>query len=142
MTRTHLTLATLAVLGLAATQPARAQSYTPIPFAKTDNIYTNLNQQYPHSGTGTPGTGIGAPNQTSLFNPATYTSPNAVAGANQTTNGATFTIASGANGHDFVEVSGTALIVPTSIANVSQVSILVNSFSDRCQNKPLYRTAC
>ncbi len=131
MIRTHLTLATLAVTVLTAAQPAHAQSFTPVPFAKTDNIYTNLNQQYPHSGTGTPGSGVGTANQTFRFNPATYTSPNAVAGANKTTNGATFTIASDAAGHDFAEIgNGSSLVVPTSLAGVSQVSILVNGYNN------------
>src|SRR5579884_3152387 len=31
-------------------------------FNKSNNIYTNLDQEFPHTGTGTPGSGVGTPN--------------------------------------------------------------------------------
>lgn len=91
----------------------RAQVIFFTTWNKTNNIYTNLNQQYPASGTGVPGTGVGTANAMFLFDPTTYTSPNAVAGSNYATNGVTFSITSDASGHDFAEINtAQSLVIP------------------------------
>ena len=114
--------------GLSAAQ-AQTQTYLP-GFNKTNNIYTALNQQFPTTGTGTPGSGTGTPNAQFLFDPATYTSPNAVAGANRTTNGVIFQLASDSAGHDFAEVGGTSSVsVACNIFGATSVSALLNSYS-------------
>ncbi|MFI5356033.1 MAG: PEP-CTERM sorting domain-containing protein [Opitutales bacterium] len=97
-------------------------------FAKTNNIYTNLNEQFPHSGTGTPGSGVGTANASFLFDPTTYSSPNALAGANTATNGATFQITSDASGHDFAEInSGQSLVIPVG-QQASSVYLLMSAY--------------
>jgi hypothetical protein len=120
------------VLGLAAfgalSAPALAQFVFDTNFSRTNNIYTNLNEQFPASGTGTPGSGVGTPNATFLFNPATYTSANSVPGSDLATNGATFLIASDANGRDFSEISsGNSLVVPVN-QNAAAVYLLMSSY--------------
>lgn len=114
--------------GLAAAPSAHAGNNPITNFTKTDNIFTNLNQQYPNTGAGVPGSGVGIPNQTFLFNPATYTSTNAVAGANKTTNGVTFLLASNASGKDFAEIGSTPLAIATNLFGVTSVSTLTNSY--------------
>jgi hypothetical protein len=127
-------MGTLIGLAALAMTPAYAQTnYAITDFNKTDNIFTNLNQQFPHTdpGTGVPGSTVGAPNQTFVFDPSTYTSANAVAGANQTTNGVTFTLASDAAGHDFTEVqnlTGGTLTVPVNIPQATSVHFLAASY--------------
>ncbi len=123
-------LALLVLDGLAAASPARAGNNYITTFTKTDNIFTNLNQQFPNTGAGVPGSGVGVPNATFLFNPATYTSSNAVAGANQTTNGVSFLLASDAAGHDFTEIGDTPLTVATNLSGVTSVSALTNSYNN------------
>lgn len=140
-TRCRLVIPMLSLLTVSAGGvSAHAQTNYPITnFTKTNNIFPNLNQQYPHTdpGTAIPGSGVGAPNQTFVFDPATYTSPNAVAGANQTTNGVTFTLTSDPAGHDFTEinnlVSGT-LTIPVSIADATSVHFLINSYFNPSAN--------
>ncbi len=131
---TLFTLASLTLLGLAAVSPAQAQNTFVTNFTKTDNIFTNLNQQYPTTGTGVPGSGVGVPNASFLFDPATYTSPNAVAGANQTTNGVSFLLTSDSAGRDFSEVGGTPLTVTTNLFGVTSVSTLMNSYFNATEN--------
>ncbi len=129
-----LALASLTLFGLAAVSPAQAQNSYITNFAKTDNIFTNLNQQYPTTGPGVPGSGMGVPNASFLFNPATYTSPNAVSGANKTTNGVSFLLTSDASGRDFAEIGGTPLTVTTNLFGVTSISTLTNSFFNANEN--------
>src|ERR1700722_11926896 len=84
-------------------------------FPKTNNIWAQLNQQFPNTGAGTPGSPTGVPNATFLYNPAAYTSPNYVGYANVVSNSATFLIASDANGHDYGTIQYTGLTIPTSV---------------------------
>lgn len=123
--------ASACLLGIASTSAQAQTDYAVTNFIKTSNVYTNLNQQYPHSGTGTPGSGVGTANQTFVFNPQTYKSPNAVPNSNKTTNGVAFTIASNADGHDFTEVNNLAnglLTIPVNIAGAQSVHLLINSY--------------
>lgn len=129
-----LALASLTLLGLAAVSPVQAQNTFVTNFAKTDNIFTNLNQQFPTTGSGVPGSGIGVLNASFLFNPATYTSPNAVSGANKTTNGVSFLLTSDVSGRDFAEIGGTPLTVATNLFGVTSVSTLTNSYFNANEN--------
>ena len=128
------TLASLTLIGLATVSPAQAQNTFVTNFAKTNNIFTNLNQQYPSTGTGVPGSGVGVPNASFRFNPATYTSPNAVAGANKTTNGVSFLLISDSAGRDFSEIGGTPLTVATNLFGITSVSTLMNSYFNASEN--------
>lgn len=123
-----LGLATLALVSLAAAPAAHAGDTQITNFSKTNNIFTNLNQQFPNTGAGVPGSTTGVANASFLFNPATYTSLNAVAGANQTTNGTTFLISSDASGRDFSEIGGTPLTISTNLFGVTSVHTLTNSY--------------
>ncbi len=129
-----LALASLTLLGLAAVSPAQAQNTFVTNFTKTNNIFTNLNQQYPTTGKGVPGSGAGVPNASFLFNPATYTSPNVVAGANQTTNGVSFLLTSDSIGRDFAEIGSTPLTVATNLFGITSVSTLTNSYFNASEN--------
>ena len=107
-------------------------------FNKVNNIYTNLNQQFPNTGSGTPGTQVGTPNATFFFDPATYTSPNAAAGANRTTNGTTFLLSSDTSGHDFTEIGSdgvaSTLTIPIDLANVTSFHTLMAAYNGGSAN--------
>ena len=97
-------------------------------FTKTNNIYTNLNEQFPNTGPGTPGSKIGVPNAVFLFNPSTYTSANAVAGSDLAGNAVDFVLDSDAMGHDFSEIStGTPLVIPVNV-KASALYLLMGSY--------------
>ena len=104
-------------------------------FPKTNNIYADLNQQFPHTGTGIPGSGVGTPDATFLFDPgaaavtAAGYAPNYVAGSNLVNNGVDFTLASDANGHDYAEInSGQVVVVPAHLAGVQTVYALMAAY--------------
>ncbi len=119
--RIGIGLALVAVGGRCHSQ----QTYTYVTnFTKTNSIYSALNEQFPNSG-------IDTPNTSFIFNPATYSSPSAVPGANQTTNGVTFKLASDASGHDFTEVSylpSSTLTIPVDVVNATDVHVLTNAY--------------
>jgi len=111
---TLASLALLAALAAAPAAPAQPLVYL-TNFPRTNNIYTSLDQEFPSTGPGVPGSGVGVPNSTFLFDPATYTSPNAIAGSNLANNGVTFQLASDATGRDFLEL--------TSISNTVTIPV-------------------
>ena len=125
-TRLRVFLALLAATALAGA--ARAQVVFFTTWNKTNNIYTNLNQQYPASGVGVPGSGVGTPNANFLFDPTTYTSANAVGGSNLATNGVTFMITSDGSGRDFAEINTSqSLTVPIG-QGLSSVHLLMAAY--------------
>jgi hypothetical protein len=85
-------------------------------FTKTNNVFTDLNQQFPNTGPGTPGSGVGVPNAAFYFDPATYTSGNAVANSDLAPSGITFLLTSDPNGRDYSEIPlTTPLVVPLNV---------------------------
>ncbi len=116
-------------LGLLACVPS-VQATTQVfvtGFIKDHNVYTNLNQQFPNTGAGTPGSDAGVANATFLFDPSTYTSPNAVAGSNLANNETTFQLASDAAGHDFA-TSNASFVVPVNLAGVVSFHTLTAAY--------------
>jgi MYXO-CTERM domain-containing protein len=104
-------------------------------FTKTDNIYTNINMQFPTTGTGTPGSGVGTPNASFLFDPspaavaAAGYAPNYLPASNLVNNGVTFNLTSDTAGHDFSEINaGATLTTPTAIANASAVYLIAGAY--------------
>ena len=107
---------------------ASAQTQVPITsFTKNNNIYTSLNQQFPNTGVGVPGSAVGVPNATFLFNPATYTSTDAVAGSDLANNGVNFLLASDASGHDFEQMSG-SITIPVNLSGVLSFHTLMGCY--------------
>ena len=105
--------ATLLDAAASATVPTPPAGTTYLTgFAKNNNVYTNLDQQFPHSGTGTPGSGAGAADAAFLFDPAPAAvaaagyAPDYVAGSNLANNGVDFALTSDAAGHDFDQIDG------------------------------------
>lgn len=98
-------------------------------FAKNNNIFTNLNQEYPHSGTGTPGSGVGTPNASVLFTPQAtgQGNPNNVNLAN---NGVNFQITSDAAGHDFAQIdANTTESVAIGLSNINNLYLLMSAYN-------------
>jgi hypothetical protein len=104
-------------------------SYYLTDFPKDNNIYTNLNQQYPNTGAGTPGSGVGVANGGYFFNPSTYTSANSVAGADVATNGGSFVLSADVGGHDFEQISNIPPTLVTNIAQATAVHLLTAAYS-------------
>jgi len=133
-----LFLIVYAIAGMAV--PAHAASTVAITnWTKNNNIYTNLDQEFPHTddGTGTPGSGVGTPNATFLYDPATYTSPDALAGYPLVQNGITFQLTSDSAGHDFGTATPSApLTIAINQASVSTVYVLVASYANANGNAP------
>ncbi|MBS0664269.1 MAG: hypothetical protein JSR48_13465 [Verrucomicrobia bacterium] len=125
------------LVALAWAGAARAQVVFFTTWSKTNNIYTNLNQEYPASGVGVPGSGIGTPNATFLFDPTIYATANAVPGSNYATNGVTFLIASDSSGRDFAEVNtGQSLVVPIG-QGLTSVHLLMAAYNGTSVNLTL-----
>lgn len=105
-------------------------SYFLTNFSKGGDIYTQLNQQYPNSGPGTPGANSGTANAGFFYNPLTYTPPSLVSSANKTTNGSNFLIASNSNGEDFEQINyGSPLLVPSFIPQPISISLLTAAYT-------------
>jgi hypothetical protein len=111
-----------------------AQNYI-TDFAKDNNIYTNLNQQFPNSGPGTPGSGIGTANSSFLFNPTSVGSyaPGYTPGSDLVSpaNSVDFLLTSNAAGHDFEQIGsgGTSpLTVQVGLNGVSNVYLLMGAY--------------
>ena len=125
------------LLGALAVVPsARAQTQVDLTnFTKNGNIYTNLNQQFPNTGAGVPGSNIGVPNATYLFDPSNYTSPGYVAGSDLPANGIDFLLTSNATGQDVDAIDGgTTLVVPVNLAGTTAVYILGAAFNGQTVN--------
>ena len=98
-------------------------------FAKNRNIFTDLNQQFPHTdnGSGTPGSDVGTPNASFLYTPSTYTSANFQSGSNRTTNGVSFDLVSDAAGQDYAALGGSEVIA-VGASGVQSISILGSAY--------------
>ncbi len=115
---------------------ASAQSVYVTNFTKNNSIYSNLNQEYPHTGTGTPGSGVSTPNASFFFNPAPAAvqaagyAPDYVAGSNLANNGVGFMLTSDALGHDFEQIDGgTTLAIPINLSRVTTVYALMSAYN-------------
>ncbi len=125
----------LVLIALAAlTGAAHAQVIFITTWAKTNNISTNLNEEFPATGIGTPGSGVGTPNASFLFDPATYTSATSIGGSNLAANGVTFELTSDSSGHDFAEINGGNSLTITVNQNVSTVYLLMGAYNGTAVN--------
>jgi hypothetical protein len=132
------------------TTSARADSfnYVNISSYANNNIYTDLNQNFPNTGAGTPGTHTGTANATFVFTPWTYTPPAAAAtgvpftspSAPLGNNGISFQLNSNGNGQDFAQIgtsgptgytSPNPLTVNIGQSNVSTVYALMSSYDNQ-----------
>jgi len=140
-------LAAMALMSVASMAgAANAQTTTAITnFTKTDNIYTNLNEQFPNTGPGVPGSSTGVPNSSFIFDPSTFNplNPNDVnyVGAN----GIDFDLTSNATGQDFAEVGSagfgvSSLTLPINVADATNVYILGAAFDGTSFNITLNGT--
>ncbi len=113
-------------LVVVAGQGLRAQQTTVsvTNFPKTHNIYTNLNEQFPNTGAGTPGTNAGVPNASIFFDPATFSSKRSLPNGDRANNGIIFKLTSNGTGQDFWDGSG-PLTVPVNLTGASNVYLLV-----------------
>ena len=128
----YVVIAACAMAAISSSAEA-AQTYI-TEFAKNNNIYTNLNQQYPHSGTGVPGSGVGTPNANALFTPQPtgQGNPNNV---NLVNNGVNFQITSDTAGHDFAQIDGgTTEIVPIGLTKVTNLYLLMAAYNGQSVN--------
>ena len=139
--KTHLLA--LACLSALAT-PVMGMTTAITDFVKTDNIYTNLNQQYPNTGPGVPGSSMGVPNATYVFTPQAtgVGNPNNL---NYVNNGIGFTLTSDAVGRDFAEVGPAgfgvaALSLPIAVANADHLYLLLGAFNGTSFNITLTGT--
>jgi hypothetical protein len=99
-----------ALLAASKSGPVNADTY----FTKDSNIDTNLNQQFPNTGPGVPGSGVGTPNPSFLYNPATFTAPSIVAGSDlASSNPTSFLLTSNSTGQDFMQLSTSQIAPPT-----------------------------
>jgi hypothetical protein len=140
LTRTRpVSLALSLAICLGFTAAARAQVTYLTDFTKDNNIYTDLNEEFPHTGTGTPGSGVGTANSSFLFDPnpsavatAGY-APDYVSGSNLVNNGIDFTLTSDSSGHDYEEFGSnsgtpTSVTVTADVNKVSNVYALVGAY--------------
>ncbi len=99
-------------------------------FAKDNNIFTDLNQQFPNTGAGVPGSGVGVPNASYIYNPDTYSSANlTLSGTALVNNGIDFDLTSNASGEDFEQLTGgQTLTIPVNLSDVSSVYILAAAY--------------
>lgn len=107
----------LASIGGVALAPSSYAAYIDLAPYANNNIFTDLNQNFPNTGPGTPGSHTGTPNATFLFTPWTYVPPAATSTSSPlytvpyttyTTplgnNGISFQLNSNAAGQDFVQI--------------------------------------
>ncbi len=134
-------------IGLAVQIPT-PPSTTPITyltdFPKDNNIYTNLNVQFPHTGTGVPGSTIGTPNASYLFDPSSAAvgaagyAPNYINGSNLANNGIDFLLTSDGSGKDFEQINGgPGITVAANVADVHTVYALMGAYDGQKFNVTL-----
>ena len=112
-----------------------------------NNIFTNLNEEFPNTGVGAPGSGQGVPNSTYLFDPATYlilpgVSPDIlssgsgyVSGSDLTSgNGIKFQMTSNSAGHDFMEIDGGATLTLNVPVFATSVYLLMSTYNGQSVN--------
>ncbi len=106
---------------------AQAETYVyATDFTKDNNIYTNLNQQYPNTGAGVPGSEVGVANASSIFTPPPTGASNL---QNDVNNGVSFKLTSDAAGHDFQQLySGQSLTIANNVSNANVVYALVAAY--------------
>jgi hypothetical protein len=147
--RVGFAVASLCSLAWMATS-ARADTfnYVNISSVANNNIYTDLNQNFPNTGAGTPGSHTGVANATFVFTPWTYTPPAAAAtGVSFTSpsaplgnNGISFQLNSNSAGQDFAQIGligapspayagPNPLGVTIGQSNVSTVYALMSSYT-------------
>jgi hypothetical protein len=112
--RSYMGFALVALSALSMAAPVRADSfaYVNISSSANNNIYTDLNQNFPNTGPGVPGSHTGTANASFVFTPWTYTPPAAAAtGVPYTSfssplgnNGVSFQLNSNAAGQDFTQI--------------------------------------
>lgn len=138
------TLCCLTVAVLTTAVPASAATTYVTGFDKTSNIYTNLMQQYPNTGPGTPGSRTGTANASYLFTPQA-TGEGHPENVNYADNGISYLLTSDAAGRDFAEV-GTAdfgvasLTLPIGVANASTLYLLAGAYNGSSFNITLNAT--
>lgn len=105
-------------------------------FNKNNNIYTNLNEQFPHTGTGVPGSTVGTPLANFVFDPSPSAvlagayAPSYVSGSNLVNNGVNFKLTSDANGHDFDEFSaGASLSISSGVVAPSSIYLIMGAYN-------------
>jgi hypothetical protein len=124
--------------------PAGATSTYLTAFAKQANIYTNLNQQYPNTGPGVPGSTVGTANSTSIFTPQATGQGN-VNNLNYVNNGVSFELASNATGQDYAEVGPagfgvSSLTLPVAVTSVDHLYLLMGAYNGTSFNITLNGT--
>jgi PEP-CTERM motif len=124
MNRYLTAAAALALTGVMSTAAHAGSVIYVTDFAKNDNIYTNLNQAFPNTGPGVPGSGQGTANASYLWTP-----PATGAGSllNDVNNGINFNLTSDASGHDFTDLGGT-LNIATSVNDATTVYLLLGAY--------------
>ena len=130
----------LAAFAAASALAGSAQATTTYDtnFLKDNNIYTNLNQQFPNTGAGVPGSETGVANATFLFNPTTYNPTNANNVNYVGNNGINFELTSNSTGQDFAQVGAgigyASLDIPINVANATNVYVLAAAYNGTSAN--------
>jgi hypothetical protein len=140
----------VSVLGLGATlllqiSVARASEVYVTGFATNNNIYTDLNQQFPNTGPGVPGSQTGTPNASYLYQPYAFNQTNGVPNSDLAgNNGINFQLTSNAAGQDFAQIGATggsapyigpaSLAVAVGVQDVTKAYFLVSSYNGQSFN--------
>jgi len=101
-------------------------------FSKDNNIYTDLNEDFPNTGPGTPGSGTGTANSSFVYNPGTFTPPSNEPYASYQTplnNGITFDLTSNSTGQDFESIGGASPAIAVGVNDVTTVYALVAAYN-------------
>jgi hypothetical protein len=130
---------------ISATSAAYSQNYI-TNFAKNNDIFTDLNQQFPNTGPGVPGSHTGTANASFLFDPspaavmAAGYAPNYVDGSNFVNNGVDFLLTSNSAGQDYEQIGDSggpeaylgpaSLTVTADLFNTTKVYLLMSSYFD------------
>jgi hypothetical protein len=119
----------MVAFGMLVGQAMASQVYL-TDFSKNNDIYTDLNQQFPNTGPGMPGSGTGVANASYLYDPATYTSTNFVPGSDLANNGINFDLTSNSTGQDFNQLlsTGATLTIPVNLTGVTSVYLLTAAY--------------
>ncbi len=140
-----LKVSSAAAIVISVTSAAFAQNYI-TDFAKNNDIYTDLNEQFPNTGPGVPGSNQGTPNSSFLFDPsgsavmAAGYAPNYVNGSNLVNNGVDFLLTSNSAGQDYEQIGASggpeayigpaSLTVTADLNNTTKVYLLMSSYFD------------
>lgn len=135
-----------ALITAASSAGAVVYSYVDISSYANNNIFTDLNQNFPTTGSGVPGSHTGTANATFVFTPWTYTPPGAGSATVPFTthtaplgnNGVSFQLNSNASGQDFVQIGASGptgytgpnpVTVAMAESNVTTVYLLMGSYT-------------